>query len=247
MTKPFHIDGLDEYLNKEDKDRFKTIIAEFESLSLGDLLNNKNPYLLKSASYLLPVSEIVKRLLNEHIFEIKNIIFEKFCKDLAIFVSSKVYGGTKSSAEGLDLEFSKEDVRYIVSIKSGPNWGNSAQIRKMKDNFKKAKRIIGTNSSKVNIVAVNGCCYGRDNKPDKGEYLKLCGQRFWEFISGDEDFYTEIIEPIGHLAEEKNQIYLVSYPQILDKFTLEFSNDFCDDGIINWERIVKFNSSVENR
>jgi len=33
-----------------------------------------------------------------------------------------------------------------------------------------------------NIVAVNGCCYGRDNRPDKGDYLKYCGQRFWEFI-----------------------------------------------------------------
>ncbi|GBE26604.1 modification methylase DpnIIB [bacterium BMS3Bbin03] len=46
--------------------------------------------------------------------------------------------------------------------------------------------------------------YGRDNKPDKGEYQKLCGQRFWTFLSGDDLLYTDIIEPLGHKAKEKN-------------------------------------------
>ncbi|HPK53898.1 MAG TPA: PmeII family type II restriction endonuclease, partial [Smithellaceae bacterium] len=36
-------------------------------------------------------------------------------------------------------------------------------------------------------------CYGKDSNPDKGDYLKLCGQIFWEFISGDENLYTDII------------------------------------------------------
>ena len=31
---------------------------------------------------------------------------------------------------GIDLEFDKDGVRYIVTIKSGPNWGNSSQIGK---------------------------------------------------------------------------------------------------------------------
>jgi hypothetical protein len=67
----------------------------------------------------------------------------------------------------------------------------------MKTNFKQAKRVLGTNTLKINIVAVNGCCYGRENSPDKGDYLKYCGQVFWEFISGNTSLYTEIIEPLG--------------------------------------------------
>jgi len=73
----------------------------------------------------------------------------------------------------------------------------------MEDGFKKAKRIIGTNALKINIVAVNGCCYGRDNQPDKGDYLKLCGQRFWEFISGNSDFYIQIVQPLGYQAKKR--------------------------------------------
>jgi type II restriction endonuclease EcoO109I-like protein len=41
-----------------------------------------------------------------------------------------------------------------------------------------------------NVVAVSGCCYGHENQPDKGDYLKLCGQRFWGFISGNRELYT---------------------------------------------------------
>jgi len=70
--------------------------------------------------------------------------------------------------------------------------------------LKKAKRILGTNRpTGFHVIAVNGCCYGKDNVTNKGDYIKLCGQRFWEFISGNENLYTEIIEPLGHRAKEQ--------------------------------------------
>ncbi len=164
---------------------------------------------------------------------------------LATFINEKVYNGQKSSSEGVDLEFSKDDVRYIVAIKSGPNWGNSSQITKMKDNFNKAKRILRTsNSNTLNVVAVNGCCYGKENQPDKGEYFKYCGQRFWEFISGDNDLYLDIIEPLGHQAKQKNEEFVVAYAQIINLFTQEFGEKFCTNGLISWEELVKYNSST---
>ena len=170
-----------------------------------------------------------------------------FLEGLAIFICGKVYNGRKSAAEGIDLEFEKEGINYIVSIKSGPNWGNSSQIQKMKDNFNKAKRILKANMTKKNVVAVNGCCYGRNNKPDKGEYLKYCGQEFWEFISGNYQLYTKIIEPLGHNAKKRNEKFINSYSQIINKFTSEFVLDFCDDGKINWEKLVEFNSSIRRK
>jgi hypothetical protein len=142
---------------------------------------------------------------------------------LVIFINGKVYGGYKSGITGIDLEFDHEGVRYIVTIKSWPNWGNSSQIRKMISDFKTAKRILRTSNSQLNVVAVNGCCYGRDKNPDKGDYFKYCGQLFWEFISGDAELYTEIIEPLGYKAKEKNEEFLKSSSQMINKFTREFS------------------------
>jgi hypothetical protein len=114
----------------------------------------------------------------------------------------------------------------------------------MKDNFRKAKRILRTGHSGLPITAVNGCCYGRDPKPDKGEYLKYCGQDFWEFISANSQLYVEIIEPLGHKAKERNEEFLDQYSQIVNKFTLEFSQRFCVDGRIDWNALVAFNSAV---
>lgn len=176
-----------------------------------------------------------------HIFPHKKR--ESSLEELAIFICSKVYCGRKSSSEGIDLEFSKNGATYIVSIKSGPNWGNSRQIARMKDDFKRAKRILGTNTSKQKVVAVNGCCYGKDSKPDKGDYLKLCGQRFWEYISGDEKLYTDIVEPLGHKAKEKNEKFSEEYAKVINKFTREFATEYCNEnGSILWEKLVKFNS-----
>jgi hypothetical protein len=136
-------------------------------------------------------------------------------------------------------------MRYIVTIKSGPNWGNSSQIKKMVTDFKTAKKALRTSNSQLNIVAVNGCCYGRENKPDKGDYFKYCGQQFWEFISGDNELYIEIIEPLGHKAKEKNDDFLKSYSQMINKFTKEFANDFCkESGEIDWDKLVQFNSAT---
>lgn len=195
----------------------------------------------------MTAQDLVKTLLDAHLSSQEETIFGDFLEGLAIFICKKVYGGSKSSAEGIDLEFEKGGVKYIVTIKSGPNWGNSGQINKMIEDFKKAKKILGTNVTKTKIVAVNGCCYGIDNQPDKGDYLKKCGQDFWEFISGNDELYIQIIEPLGYKAKEKNEEFLKAYSRIINNFSRDFMSEFCKDGIIDWEKLVQFNSSRKSK
>lgn len=216
-------------------------LQNLEGLKLSTILKRKNPYLFK-AKNILTAQDLVKILLDAHLSSQEETIFGEFLEGLAIFICEKIYNGRKSSAEGIDLEFAKDNKAYIVSIKSGPNWGNSRQIMKLKEDFKKAKRILRTNNPNIHIVAVNGCCYGKDNNPDKGDYFKFCGQRFWEFVSGNENLYTEIIEPLGHKAKERNEEFMEAYAQIINKFTLDFMNEFCIDGKVDWRKLVKFNS-----
>ena len=216
-------------------------LQNLDELRLHKILKRKNPYLFR-AKNILTAQDLVKVLLDAHLSSQEETIFGDFLEGLAIFICGRVYDGRKSAAEGIDLEFSKEGIKYIVAIKSGPNWGNSNQILRMKDNFLKAIKILKTNNPKIHVIAVNGCCYGKDNKPEKGNYQKLCGQMFWEFISGNENLYTDIIEPLGHKAKEMNGQFLEAYPQVVNKFTLEFMNEFCMNGKIIWEKLVKFNS-----
>ena len=219
-------------------------LASLKKLKLQQILKRKNPYLFK-AKHIISAPEFVKILLDAHLSSQEETMFGEFLEEFAIFVCNQVYNGKKSPAEGIDLEFEKDGIIYVVSIKSGPNWGNSRQIAKMKDDFRKARRILRTNNPQANVITVNGCCYGRDDKPEKDDYVKLCGQRFWLFISGDDELYTKIVEPLGHKAKERNEEFAKSYAQLITNFTSEFINDFCDDGIINWERLVRLNSGTD--
>jgi hypothetical protein len=189
---------------------------------------------------------IKKGFVDAHISSNEETIFGDWLEGLAIFINGRVYKGIKSGITGIDLEFNKESIRYIVNIKSGPNWGNSSQIDKMRTDFKTATKTLRTSNSHLSIIAVNGCCYGRDNNPDKGDYFKFCGQKFWEFISNEKDLYAEIIEPLGHKAKDKNDEFIQSYAQMVNKFTFEFSKDFCTNGLIDWEKLVKYNSSASS-
>lgn len=219
-------------------------IQKLKKVDLSEVLLKKNPYLFK-AKNILSAQDLIKGILDAYLSSQEETLFGTFLEKLAVYVSSKVYKGRKSAAEGIDLEFEKEDVIYIVTVKSGTNWGNGSQINKMKEDFRKAKKILGTNTSKKNIIAINGCCYGRINKTDKGEYLKIAGQRFWQFISNNSELYTEIVEPLGHKAKERNEEFIKSYYQLLNQFTVQFANEFCVNGIIDWNKLVRFNSGIE--
>lgn len=217
-------------------------LERLNDLSLPKVLKRKNPYLFK-AKDILTAQDLVTSILDAYLSSQEETIFGEFLEGLAIFVCENVYGGRKSIAEGVDLEFDNNGIRYIVAIKSGPNWGNSSQKKRMLDNFKQAKRIIRTQAKDMNIVAVNGCCYGKDNRPDKGDYLKLCGQRFWEFISENKELYIQIIEPLGYQAKQRNDKFKEEYAKLVNRFTYDFMGEYClTNGEINWEKLVAYNS-----
>lgn len=223
-------------------------IAKLQELKLLTLLSKKNPYLYKAMD-LNTSSEVVNSLASAFMISAEETIFGNWLEGLAIFVAEKCYAGQKSTTEGIDLEMEKSGIRYIVSIKSGPNWSNSSSMAKLRDKFKTAIRVYKTSGNCANIEAVEGCCYGNKNRYDpKDNHLKICGQRFWEFVSGDSELYTKIIEPLGEQAHEKNETYREEYRRMINKFTKEFSNAYCDDeGNIDWNKIVRLNSGEKRK
>ncbi len=242
--KKLKLKDVTQYVEENIETFHKKRIQSLDGLKLLTVLKKKNPYLFK-AKYVLTSEQIIKGIVDAYISSSEETIFGDWLEGLAIFINQKIYDGWKSGISGIDLEFDKDGIRYIVTIKSGPNWGNAQQIKKMIADFTTAKKSLRTSNSKLIVVAVNGCCYGRENNVDKGEYFKYCGQKFWEFISGDLNLYTDIIEPLGHKAKEKNDIFLQSYSQMINKFTKEFFDNFCNDnGEISWKKIVELNSSI---
>jgi hypothetical protein len=239
---PFPVNEVIKYVEDNISQFHKQRIEKIKTLKLKQVLKKKNPYLFK-AKYLRTSEEIVKQLIEAYISSSEETMFGDWLEGLAIFINEKTFSGKKSGIVGIALDFDNDGIRYIVSIKSGPNWGNSSQIKKMKNDFTSAQKTLLTSNSKLNIRCINGCCYGKNKNVNKGSYFKYCGQEFWEFISGDKNIYLDIIEPLGHKAKEQNEEYMEQYAQMINKFTKEFVNLFCDnDGIIDWEKLVKYNS-----
>lgn len=221
-------------------------LEKLQKFKLKQVLKRKNPYLFR-AKNVVTGQELVQGILDAYLSSQEETLFGQFIEELAIFVAQKVYHGHKSTAEGIDLELQKEGIYYIVSIESGPDWGNSSQIQRMKRNFTQARRRLRQNAHIQNIMAVNGCCYGQDNQPDKGDYLKLCGQNFWTFISGNERLYLDIIEPLGHQAKERDAVFQDEYTRIINLFTIDFMQEFSTNGRIDWEKLVAFNSAAKTK
>jgi hypothetical protein len=217
-------------------------LASLEGLKLDVVLKRKNPYLFK-AKAVASAPDLVKQLLLAHLSSQEETLFGGFLEGLAIHICGHAYGGQKSTTEGIDLEFTRDGARYMVSIKSGPNWGNASQIAKMVQNFDRARRIAGP---RAHVTAVNGCCYGKNASRSKtGNYLKLCGQDFWYFISGDPLLYQQIIEPLGHQARQRNDEFDEAFGRLHTRCTAQFTRDFCcPDASIDWAKIVALNSKA---
>ena len=65
-------------------------------------------------------------------------------------------------------------------------------------------------------------------------------------LSPEPTLYVDIVEPLGYKAKEKNDVYLQEYAKMINKFTKEFIDDYCDsDGKIEWGKIVKLNAGFK--
>lgn len=217
-------------------------LERLTALDLRDVLKRKNPYLFR-AKNIQTAEQLVRALLDAHLSSQEETMFGDFLETLAAWINAQTYGGRKSGIPGIDLEFDRDGTRYIVAVKSGPNWANSQQLKRLRDNFRQAARTLRTSGAKVPVQAVNGCCYGREAKEDKGDYLKLCGQAFWAFISGSESLYVDIVEPLGTNARQHNDAFAKAYGQVINRMTGSVIADFLDAGAaIDWPRLLAFNS-----
>lgn len=239
--KPLDFEKVIEYVNANVVDFHSHRIKSLEGLKLDRLLT-KNPYLFK-AKNITTAGDLISGLLDAFLSSSEEKLFGDFLEGLAVFVAEMTCGGHKSSAPGIDLEFLHHDIHYIVSVKSGPNWGNSSQQDKLEQDLKTALMRIKQSKRGTNVQPVLGICYGKTKTSYLRGYMKVVGQNFWYLISENQNLYTDIIEPIGYRAKEHNDAFMNEKSRVVNRFTKEFIERFCDDsGAINWVVLVELNS-----
>jgi len=228
---------------------YKIRLDRLNFASLAIIAKRKNPYLFK-AKNIETAGDLAKSILDAFLSSQEETIFGDLMENLAIHVCGKIFDGKKAEErkyKSIDLIFSRDNKFYIVGIKSGPNWGNSDQINAMRKNFKGARRIIQAELGARSIIAVNGCMYGRDNKPHKVSkrdpalsYHKICGQPFWELISGDNQLYKKIIQPLDTEAKKRDETFKKLYAQKINEMTKDIVNLFYTKNNLDWDKIIDY-------
>ena len=227
---------------------YKIRLERLEFAKLASIAKRKNPYLFK-AKNIETAGDLAKGLLDAFLSSQEETIFGDLMENLAIHICSQVFDGSKAQQgkyRSVDLIFERDGKTYIVGIKSGPNWGNSDQVNIMRKNFKKAKALMRTELGKKNLVAVNGCMYGKDNVPHKvnkdpdNSYYKICGQSFWELISGDDQLYKKIIQPLDKEAKKRDETFKKLYTEKINEMTKDIVDIFYTKNNLDWDKIIEY-------
>jgi len=229
---------LNEFVNLGIQEFHHKKIARLNKIKLDTVLKKKNPYLFKAKNITI-ASDLIKDILDAFLSSSEEKFFGDFLEELAIFIAEKTFHGRKSSATGIDLEFVEDAMHYIVSIKSGPNWGNSSQHRKQQDDFQKAVKVLKQANQNANIQPVLGICYGKSKDTYNKGYLK---KSFWYLLSKEKSLYIDLIEPLGYRAKENSDLFEKQKSDIINQFTEQFLPKFCHKGSIDWKKLVEFNS-----
>jgi site-specific DNA-methyltransferase (cytosine-N4-specific) len=215
---------------------------------LANIAKRKNPYLFK-AKNIETAGDLAKGLLDAFLSSQEETIFGDLMENLAIHICHQVFNGRKAEQgkyRSIDLIFERDGKTYIVGIKSGPNWGNSDQVNIMRRNFKKAKALMRSENGKKNLIAVNGCMYGKDNVPHKVNrdpdlsYYKICGQAFWELVSGDNELYKKLIQPLDKEAKKRDETFKKLYIKKINEMTKDIVELFYTKDNLDWDKIIEY-------
>ncbi|MFA5238994.1 MAG: PmeII family type II restriction endonuclease [Phycisphaerae bacterium] len=236
-----NINDVKEFVNKNICVFHSNKLKVLKSLKLNDVLKKKNPYLFRAKNITI-ASDLISNILDAFLSSSEEKIFGDFLEKLAIFISGKTCQGRKSAATGIDVEFMNKKTLYLVSIKSGTNWGNSAAQNKQQQDFQTAVRVLKQTNHKLSVQPVLGICYGKTRTTFLRGYMKVVGQNFWYLISENKNLYTDIVEPLGYRAKQHNDTFVKQKGKVVNSFTQEFMSKFCCDGIIDWKKLVEFNS-----
>lgn len=236
-----NVSDLENKISELLDDFYKRRIDKIKTLKLKHALVRKNPYLYRAIG-VQKASEIVEGLLSAYMSSSdEGILGDAFFEPLAKFASS----GAISSSEGVDIVLERETCYTAIAVKSGTNVFNSQSRKRQIDDFKSLEKRL--RKLQKHFDPVVGYCYGKkqQNENSKIPFRELAGQAFWEMITGDKDFYLKIIELMKNKPQQHLVQYRAAWDAAINRFTHEFIQEFCnEDGNINWDKLIIFNSGI---
>lgn len=193
----------------------------------------KNPYLFRARAP-AGAEQLAARLIDAFLSSSEETRFGDILERTAISICREAKGGRKSGASGIDLEYDEDGTRTIMQIKSGTNWGNSSQHKKLVSDFQAATRVLRQGSD-IQVRCVEGICYGASGVKDRGSHVRLVGNAFWEDISGWPHAGRAVLRIVGHhAANGLTEVVTAARASVVEY--LEQSGATVH-GVVDWDRL----------
>lgn len=131
------------------------------------------------------------------------------------YFCNEVLDSFASTTSGIDIEFidAIDGRRKYCQVKAGPQTINHDDVKTICDHFNAIKNLARTNGmTDFNPLfdCVVGVFYGTPSalsvhyKDIQKSYPVICGQEFWERLTGNAHFYDALINAFAEVADEIN-------------------------------------------
>lgn len=131
------------------------------------------------------------------------------------YFCNEVLDSFASTTSGIDIEFvdAIDGRRKYCQVKADPTTINHDDVTTICNHFNAIKNLARTNGMvEFNPLfdCVVGVFYGTPNslgqhyKDIMKQYPVICGKEFWYRLTGDEDFYSELVNAFAEVADEIN-------------------------------------------
>lgn len=204
-------------LNKA-KEWFKSSIVKNHKKNTIKLSNikefNINPFLIGYLSNFLEGNSepesIAKALIYPKV--LGTSINTSFGTNIQKF-TTEVLSSFSSTTSGIDIEFIDQidNEKKYCQLKAGPNTINKDDVETISSHFKSIKNLARTNNMKLgfhNLIV--GVIYGKEEElsahykriTKEYDFDVIIGEEFWYRLTGDKDFYSDLIKAIADVAVE---------------------------------------------
>lgn len=220
-------------------DFYTSLTEKLDKINVDKILKKKNPYLYR-AKGICSAGQIVSGILAAFVSSSEETVFgNTFFEPLAMVVS----GGQKAVTEGVDITVDKDNTIYSIAVKSGTSVFNADSRKRQEQNFQSAQRRA--QQARKAFLPVVGYGYGRKKVKLENEkfYKELAGKDFWQWLTGDPEFYTKIIGFMGTKPDEYAKEFEEAYVRAENRMIRQFTVKYCkEDGSIDWDALIRFNS-----
>jgi len=211
------INGKEEILEKA-KDWFKETIVKNHIKNTHKLKNPKsfniNPFLAVYLANFLTGNSDPKSIAKALVYPraLGTSITGSFGTNIQGFTNN-VLSGYGSTTSGIDIEFTDhtDGHKKFCQLKLGPNTINKDDVETIAGHFKNVINLARTNHKRIAMDdLVVGVIYG-DAKQLSSHYRRITsqyhypvivGKDFWHRLTGDADFYKDLLDAIASVAVE---------------------------------------------